>query len=88
MDSYRRLAAVFCLGVSLLSCSGVTTRVNRRSESHVKFHASRQLRCEEEKTSAKCVKEYRSGECYEYEITGCNSVIVHRNVNGGWTPGG
>ena len=88
MGSYRWLVAALLMAAALISCSGVTTRVNRRAESHVKFHASRQLECAEEKISARCAKQYGSGECYEYEITGCNAAIVYRNVNGGWTPGG
>ena len=69
-------------------CRGVTARMNRRAESHVRYHAKRILECDEAKLASECVAAYGSGECYEYEVTGCNAAVRYRNVPGeGWTPG-
>jgi len=88
MGTVKRFLSSCCLGVFLLSCSGVTSRMNRRAESHVRFHASRQLHCEEAQLSASCSQQYATGECYQYEVIGCDAAIVYRNLNGsGWTPG-
>ncbi len=53
---------------------------------HVKYHAKRALDCEDKPLLAKCSAEYKSGECYEFEVTGCDTKVTYRNVPSvGWT---
>lgn len=88
MKTARLLVATALLITSLGGCASATKRANRRAVSHVKYHAAKQLNCEEKSLSATCVNEYKSGECFQYEIVGCNSGIVYKNVNGsGWISG-
>jgi hypothetical protein len=82
------LVTTMLVATTLLGCAGVTKRANRRAESHVKFHASRQLDCDEAMLSATCLKQSHTGECSEYQIAGCNNSIVYVNIAGaGWTTG-
>ncbi len=82
------LAMTALTATTLLGCAAATGRVNRRAESHVKYHAAKQLDCEEKSLQATCTNEYRSGECYQFEIVGCNTRVVYRNISGsGWTSG-
>ena len=82
------LAAVMVAMMVLTGCAGATRRANQRAESHVKYHAAKQLDCEESSLTATCVNAYRSGECYQYEVVGCDRSIVYQNSYGsGWTSG-
>jgi hypothetical protein len=89
MEMVTRLVLMILVAATLAAgCRGVTARMNRRAESHVRYHAKRALRCEEAKLTSECVAAYGSGECYEYEVSGCNAAVRYRNVPGeGWTPG-
>ena len=81
-------ALIVFLILSLLGCSMATRRANGRAESHVKYHAKRVLKCRDKPLNAKCVAEYKSGECYEFQVEGCDAKVVFRNVTGaGWTTG-
>jgi hypothetical protein len=76
------------LTASCLGCSTATRRQNGRAESHVKYHAKRALDCKDKPLTATCVAQYKSGECYELEVSGCGAKVVYRNVSGqGWTTG-
>jgi hypothetical protein len=82
------LAMILMLATLAAGCRGVTARMNRRAESHVKYHAKRTLSCAEKELRAECVSAYGSGECYQYEVTGCGRAVRYQNVPGeGWTPG-
>jgi hypothetical protein len=82
------LVALTMVTISLWGCASTTKRMNRRAESHVKYHASKQLECEEKTLTATCTDEFKSGECFEYEVIGCSKSIVYKNISGvGWTNG-
>ena len=82
------LAAVLFFSSAQWGCASATKKVNVRAASHVKYHAAKQLDCDEKSLTATCVEEYKSGECYQYEIVGCNRGIVYKNVAGsGWMAG-
>ena len=82
------LAAAMLTATALLGCAGATKRVNRRSESHVKYHASKQLSCDEPKLLATCLTHTHTGECSQYQVTGCENSVVYSNIAGvGWTLG-
>jgi hypothetical protein len=84
----RPAAIIICAIVLFSGCHSVTARVNRRAESHVKYHASNILNCDEKKLLAECTAAYRSRECYEYVVRGCKSSVGYRNTSGnGWTAG-
>ena len=88
MKTAKIFMATMLMAISLFGCASATRKVNRRAVSHIKYHAAKKLSCEEKLLNATCVKEYKSGECYQYEIIGCNSGIVYKNVNGsGWIAG-
>ncbi len=83
-----RLIATIVCAAALVGCHSVTARVNRRAEKHVKFEASRRLKCDEKKLFARCTDSFKSGECLEYVVRGCNNAVGYRNLPGqGWTPG-
>ena len=72
----------------MVGCAGVTQRTNHRAESHVKYHAAKQLNCDEASLKTICLGEYKSGECYQYQVVGCDASIVYQNSSGnGWTTG-
>jgi hypothetical protein len=76
------------LTASCLGCSAATRRANARAESHVKYHAKRALDCKDKPLTATCTSQYKSGECHEFEVSGCDAKVVFRNVSGqGWTAG-
>jgi hypothetical protein len=84
----RLSAMIICAAMVLSGCQAVTARINRRAEAHVKYLASRFIKCDEDKLLAECAAAYRSGECYEYVVRGCNTAAGYRNISGnGWTVG-
>lgn len=80
------LAAVFA-AFTLVGCAASTQRVNRRAESHVKYYAAKQLKCDENEVKATCMHAFSTGECLSYQVVGCNAGIVYSNLTGeGWNP--
>lgn len=86
--SFQTLVFILLFTVLPSGCRKQAARANDRYKAHVIYHASRPLGCEEEKILATCSAQYKSGECYEFEVTGCDKTLVFKNITGqGWVHG-
>ena len=82
----RRAVVILFAAMGVMGCQSITARVNRRAEAHVRYEASRHLQCSEKKLRLECTDSYKSGECLEYAVWGCNTTAAYRNLPGdGWT---
>jgi uncharacterized protein YceK len=88
MGMFARMLTIVAAAALLMSgCRTATLRANARAESHLKFHTARALKCDEKKLTTECIEAFKSGECYDYEVSGCDASIRYRNLSGqGWEP--